>query len=308
VIAEAYPWDELSQFFAKSLVSSVIERSFKLGEKTTYRSGGVCSLFIEAETTTDLHVIADKARDLEFPVVSIGNGSNLLVSDSGFDGLVLKLGSSFSSLIIKEEVLVVGGAAPLPIVARKSVAAGLTGFEWAVGVPGLMGGAVRMNAGGHGSDMSKCVTKVKGVHLKSGDLFSWKLNELDFSYRDSAISEDHVVTEVTLELLKGDIEKSEKELSEIVRWRIDNQPGGQNAGSVFTNPTNDSAGRLIDAAGCKGLRVGTAHVSKKHANFIQVDYGGSSEDVMALIAEVRSRVQREFGIELIPENHFLGFN
>ena len=308
MVERVYSWDELSQFFSESLASNVIERGFRLGDKTTYRSGGACSLFIEVESTTDLHVVADKIRELGLPVVAIGNGSNLLVSDSGYDGLVLKLGSSFSSLLIEKEVLVAGGAANLPIVARKSVAAGLTGFEWAVGVPGSMGGAVRMNAGGHGSDMSKCVKKVEGVDLKSGKPFSWTLNELEFSYRDSAITKDHVITEVTLGLLKGDMESSEIELSEIVRWRIDNQPGGQNAGSVFTNPTNDSAGRLIDAAGCKGLRVGTACVSDKHANFIQVDHGGSSEDVMALIGEVRSRVQREFGIELIPENHFLGFS
>ena len=302
-----YSWDELSEFFTESLVSSVVERDAELGGKTTYRSGGECSVFIEVGSPSDLHVIASRTKGLQYPVVVLGNGSNLLVSDFGFDGLILQLGSGFSSLTIEGEVVVAGGAANLPIVARKSVTAGLTGFEWAVGVPGSIGGAVRMNAGGHGSDMSKCVKKVEGVNLNSAELFSFELSELDFSYRNSSITKDHVITEVVLELEKGETGKSERELSEIVRWRIENQPGGQNAGSVFTNPKNDSAGRLIEAAGCKGLRVGTASVSTKHANFIQVDQGGSSEDVMALMDEVRSRVLAEFGIQLTPENHFLGF-
>ena len=306
--SSTYPWDEISNFFVNSLEKSSIERNAALGELTTYRSGGKCSLYIEVGSARDLRTVAKLTKGHQYPIVSLGKGSNLLVADSGFDGLVLKLGASFSSIVIEKNRVIAGGASNLPVVARKSVASGLTGFEWAVGVPGSIGGAVRMNAGGHGSDMSMSVEKVEGVNLNSGEGYSCNRNELEFGYRESSISDEEVVSEVVLNLEIGDTATSEIELSEIVRWRIENQPGGQNAGSVFTNPSGDSAGRLIDAVGCKGLRIGSAHVSEKHANFIQVDPGGSSGDVLALIEEMRNRVIAHFGVELTPENHFLGFD
>ena len=244
---------------------------------------------------------------MNIPIAVLGNGSNLLVSDNGFSGLILRLGPEFKSLSIEGKTVFAGAAAILPVVARRTVAAGLTGFEWAVGVPGSMGGAVRMNAGGHGSDMSRSVSRVEGIGLDTGDYFSLSLDQLRFSYRNSSITSSQAITKVVLELEEGNTSKSERELSEIVRWRVENQPGGQNAGSVFTNPENESAGRLIDAAGCKGLRIGTAYVSEKHANFIQVDHGGNSEDVAALIEEIRNQVFEKFGIELNCENHLLGF-
>ncbi|MBN39978.1 MAG: UDP-N-acetylenolpyruvoylglucosamine reductase [Acidimicrobiaceae bacterium] len=304
---EQRPWVELYEFFEASLDRSEVRLHESLGEKTTYRSGGACNIYIEVGTENDLQVIANRIIDLDVPVAVLGNGSNLLVSDKGFSGLILRLGKEFKSLSIEGETVVAGAAAILPVVARKTVAAGLTGFEWAVGVPGSMGGAVRMNAGGHGSDMSKSVSKVEGIGLDTGDHFSLSLDQLRFSYRNSSITNIQAITKVVLELKEGNTNESERELSEIVRWRVENQPGGQNAGSVFTNPENESAGRLIDAAGCKGLRIGTAYVSDKHANFIQVDHGGSSEDVAALIEEVRNQVFEKFGIELDCENHFLGF-
>ena len=305
---EQLPWGELCEFFETSLDGSEVRRLEPLGEKTTYRSGGACDIFIEVGSENDLQVIANRILGLDIPVAVLGNGSNLLVSDTGFTGLVLRLGPEFKSLLIEKEIVIAGAAAILPVVARKTVAAGLTGFEWAVGVPGSMGGAVRMNAGGHGSDMSKSVLRVEGVDLETGEHFTLSLDQLRFSYRNSSISRSQVITKVVLDLKEGNTSESEIELSEIVRWRVENQPGGQNAGSVFTNPENESAGRLIEAAGCKGLRIGTACVSQKHANFIQVDHGGKSEDVAALIQEVRSQVLKKFGIELDSENHFLGFD
>ncbi len=301
-------WDELYEFFVESLEQSEVKLHEPLGEKTTYRSGGGCSVFVEVGNVNDLNAVADRIKNTDIPIAVLGNGSNLLISDSGFNGLVLYLGDGFKSLSIDGEKVFAGAAAILPVVARRTVAAGLTGFEWAVGVPGSMGGAVRMNAGGHGSDMSKSVSRVEGIDLASGEPFAFSLRQLNFSYRESSITSTQAVTKVVLNLAKGNIEKSEEEISDIVRWRVENQPGGQNAGSVFTNPKGDSAGRLIEAAGCKGLRIGTAYVSEKHANFIQVDRGGKSQDVISLTEEVRNRVLEEFGIELDSENHFLGFN
>jgi UDP-N-acetylmuramate dehydrogenase len=195
----------------------------------------------------------------------------------------------------------------LPVVARRTAALGLTGFEWAVGVPGSIGGAVRMNAGGHGSDMAAVLRGVRVLDLRTGEDGSVSVAELDLRYRHSSVASHQVVLEAELRLAVGDRATAEAAISEIVRWRRAHQPGGPNAGSVFTNPAGDSAGRLIDAAGLKGHRVGTAVVSTKHANFIQADEGGSADDVLALMTEVRRAVRRRTGIDLVPETRLVGF-
>jgi UDP-N-acetylmuramate dehydrogenase len=166
-----------------------------------------------------------------------------------------------------------------------------------------------MNAGGHGSDMSASLSQAFVVDL-AGDGSSrlWQNSEFEFAYRSSVLTDNHVVVWADLQLAEGKVEDAEAEVAEIVRWRRANQPGGQNCGSVFTNPTNDAAGRLVDLAGCKGLRVGTASVSPKHANFIQADPEGSAADVAAVITTVRKRVRAEFGVDLHPEVRFVGFD
>ncbi len=244
------------------------------------------------------------------PVLVLGRGSNLLVADAGFPGLVVHLGDAFTAVAPDRSAatLRLGGAALLPVAARRSAAESLHGFEWAVGVPGSVGGAVRMNAGGHGSDMAASVVSVSLFDLRAGRGLSWGPADLDFAYRRSAVASHHVVLETVVQLGDGEREESEAEIAEIVRWRRAHQPGGQNAGSVFTNPPGDSAGRMIDAAGLKGLRLGTAEVSTKHANFIQADPGGSADDVARLITEVRRRIWDHFGVALHCENLLVGFD
>ena len=196
-----------------------------------------------------------------------------------------------------------GGAVKLPVLARQTVAAGLRGLEWMVGVPGSVGGAVRMNAGGHGSDVASGLRSASLFALQGGPsgLRVVASEALALRYRSSSVASTDVVVDATFALEPGDRLAGERELSEIVRWRRAHQPGGANCGSVFTNPPDDSAGRLIDAAGLKGLRVGTAEVSHKHANFIQADEGASAADVWNLIVEVRRRVHDAFGVVLQPE-------
>jgi len=201
-----------------------------------------------------------------------------------------------------------GAAASLPVTARRTAAAGLTGFEWAVGVPGSIGGAVRMNAGGHGSDMAASLVRVRVVDLAAGEDGVVNASDLALGYRTSSVRPSQVVVWAELRLAVGDPATSQAEITEIVRWRREHQPGGANAGSVFTNPPDDSAGRLIDAAGCKGLRIGSAEVSPKHANFIQADEGGSADDVWALMREVRARVLAHSGIDLHAETRTVGFD
>jgi UDP-N-acetylmuramate dehydrogenase len=164
-----------------------------------------------------------------------------------------------------------------------------------------------MNAGGHGSDMARVLTRVRVLDLGKGE-DGWVPAELlDLSYRHSAIGPSQLVVRAELGLEPGDVTRSEAEIADIVRWRRDNQPGGPNAGSVFTNPPGDSAGRLIEEVGAKGLRIGTAEVSTKHANFIQADEGGRADDVLALMVEVQRRVLDATGVHLEPETRLVGF-
>ena len=285
-----------------------VEHEFSLAPLSTYRVGGAAALSLEADDAADLHVLAEIVADTGVEVLVVGNGSNLLVADAGFPGIAVRLGDGFTTVDIDGTTVVAGAAALLPVVARKTVDAGLRGFEWAVGVPGSIGGAVRMNAGGHGSEMANSLTGVRVLDLRTGEDGEVPIADLALGYRRSSIAGSQVVVSATLELAPGDPAAGKAELSEIVRWRRANQPGGQNAGSVFTNPAGDSAGRLIDAAGCKGLRVGSATVSDKHANFIQADPGGSADDVVALMATVQDRVEVETGIRLHPETVLVGFD
>jgi UDP-N-acetylmuramate dehydrogenase len=284
-----------------------VERDVPIGPLTTYRVGGAAALFITIDSDDDLEEAIAAVRAERVPVLVVGKGSNLLVADRGFDGLAVVLGDSFADVVVDGTTASAGGGAALPVVARRTAAAGLTGFEWAVGVPGSIGGAVRMNAGGHGSDMAASLVRVRVVDLASGEDEWMAAASLDLAYRHSAIQPSQLVVRAELALEPGNAADAEATIASIVRWRRENQPGGQNAGSVFTNSPDDSAGRLIDAAGCKGLRVGSAVVSDKHANFFIADNGGRADDVYALMTEVRRRVHAVHGIWLEPETRLIGF-
>lgn len=302
-------FDAAAAALADVLSDSVLETDRNVGALTTYRVGGQARLFVDVESSADLAALIAVTSQVALPVGIIGRGSNLLVSDLGFPGLIVRLGETFVQIDDLGDARVrVGGAAALPVAARRTTALGLTGFEWAVGVPGSVGGAVRMNAGGHGSDMAASVVSARVVDFARAAVVDLEADALGFGYRSSAIGLEQLVVSVEMQLAEGDVDDSEALLTEIVRWRRENQPGGQNAGSVFTNPPGDSAGRLIDAAGLKGFRVGTAEVSTKHANFIQVDPGGSATDVVAVMGVVIERVHEEFGVLLHAETRLLGFD
>jgi UDP-N-acetylmuramate dehydrogenase len=291
----------------EEVLGDLVERDASLGALTTYRVGGRAAARVRAESVEHLVAIGRLVARYGFPVVVVGKGSNLLVADTGFAGLVVSLGDGLATIEIDGTRVLAGGAAPLPVVARRTAAASLTGFEWAVGVPGTIGGGVRMNAGGHGSDMAASVVGVRVVDLATGEDEHMSIDALGLGFRRSALVATQIVAVVELHLEPGDRAHSEAEIAEIVTWRRENQPGGANAGSVFTNPVPDSSGRLIDLAGAKGLRHGSAAVSTKHANFIQVDEGGSAGDVAVLMAEVRAMVVERTGVDLHAETHFLGF-
>ena len=300
---------------AAAVLGERARRDAPLGALTTYRVGGRAALLLEAHSEGDLVAARQAVAGGGLPVLVVGRGSNLLVADAGFPGLVVVVGEGLDAVEVDASGCRVraGAGAFLPVVARRSAAAGLTGLEWAVGVPGSVGGAVRMNAGGHGSDVAATLESVRVVDLAGGDGGDGgdggerPAAELGLGYRRSALSSTSVVVEARFALAPGDREECEARIAEIVRWRREHQPGGQNAGSVFTNPPGDSAGRLVEAAGLKGHRVGSATVSSKHANFIQAEDGGSADDVLALIREVQRRVEETTGVRLDPELRLVGF-
>lgn len=294
---------------AASLLGDRAVRDAPLGARTTYRVGGLASLFVEADDEADLALVAKAREETGLDVLVVGKGSNLLVADAGFVGIAVTLGGGFDRIEVGSDGSVVaGGAVAYPVLARTTGRAGWSGLEWAVGVPGSVGGAVRMNAGGHGSETAERLVSARLVSLRSGESLEARSRDLDFSYRHSAVGPDDVVTEATFLLERGDPDASKAAIAEIVAWRRAHQPGGRNAGSVFQNPPGDSAGRLVEESGGKGLRVGSAEVSNKHANFIQADEGGLADDVRALIDAVAELVLSETGIRLTREVVCVGFD
>jgi UDP-N-acetylmuramate dehydrogenase len=299
---------------AADVLGERAQRDVPLGPFTTYRVGGSAALLVRAGDLDDLAAVAEAHRATGLPVLVVGRGSNLLVADSGFSGIAVLATGLGGDLVVPDEacgrVEVRGGAGlALPVVARRLAACGLRGFEWAVGVPGSLGGAVRMNAGGHGSDMAACLVAAHVFDLAAG-VIAWRPSaDLGLRFRGSDLADTDVVVTVAIAVEAGDREAAEAEIADIVRWRRENQPGGQNAGSVFVNPVPGevSAGLLIDGLGLRGLRVGSAWVSEKHANFIQGSEGGSAEDVRAVIELVRARVAEATGYVLRSEVRLVGF-
>ncbi len=303
---------------AFGLFNAKAKRNVDLSQYTTYKVGGTAALHMLVTSIDDLYLVSAVLAEVPLPILVIGRGSNLLVSDSGFQGLALTISglADYVDLPNRDEdpeiepIALFGGSVALPVAARQSVARGLTGFEWGVGVPGSVGGAVRMNAGGHGSDMASSLTSVRMFHLRKGLEAHVNAVDLGLRFRGSALDDHHVVLSATVDLeWSKSQEASEAELQEVVRWRRENQPGGQNAGSVFVNPEPGkvSAGEVIDELGMRGLRVGSAQVSEKHANFIQADENGSAHDVVALMSEIRRRVRDERGYVLRSEIRLVGF-
>jgi UDP-N-acetylmuramate dehydrogenase len=294
-----------------------------LGARTTYRVGGRAALGVWVNSADDARLlgrlVADAAPDMDaIQVLPVGNGSNLLVSDAGFAGVAVFIADGRTAdedpvpLRAPGEVRTivhVSAAAMLPSFARRCVAAGWCGAEWMVGVPGTVGGAVRMNAGGHGSDMAAMLVSVDIVDLTTGARATIAAADLGLRFRGSALADRHLVTRAALSLVDPGEHVCADELSTIVAWRRDRQPGGHNAGSVFVNPGHgtDSAGARVEAAGMSGHRHGTAEVSTKHANFIQSDSGGRADDVVALMCEVQDAVERSSGIVLRSEVRLVGY-
>jgi len=285
-------------------------------ELSTYRVGGPVAVLVRAKDVDALTTVAEVARRHRPRLLVIGRGSNLLMSDAGFSGLVVVLEGDFEAIDVpgaggnESPAVRAGGAVPLPVLARRAAAGGLAGLEFYVGIPGSVGGAVRMNAGGHGRETVEVLRRAWILDLLDGGdhptASARDVDDLELEYRHSNLRPSEVVTAAEFTVTRDDPAACEARVAEIVRWRREHQPGGQNAGSVFRNPPGDSAGRLIEAAGLKGLRVGGAVVSDKHANFFQAEAGATARDVLGLVVEVQRQVAKTTGVELVPELHVVG--
>lgn len=281
-----------------------------LAPYTTYRVGGAADIFAAPRNVEDLYLVAEVVRETGLPTLIVGRGSNLLVSDAGFAGIAISLAAMAEWVKFDDVTVDAGAAMALPVLARRCVAMGLVGFEWAVGVPGSLGGAVRMNAGGHGSDVAASLVGAHLLDLKTAVQGWVPAEQLRLRFRGSDVGDHQVVLDAQLLLQHGDVAAAEATLAEIVRWRREHQPGGQNAGSVFVNPVPGqvAAAELIDKVGLRGFRIGGASVSEKHANFIQASEGCTAADVIAVIGHVRAEVGRSFGFELRTEITLVGFD
>lgn len=280
---------------------------FPLAPLTTFRIGGPAALFLEPESEADLVAVSEAVRESGVVVAILGKGSNVLVADAGFEGLVLRLGRSYRWSARDGNRLTAGGSMPLPALAGVALAHGLTGLEFGVAIPASVGGAVTMNAGAHGGELAEVIESVDAFGLFEGRARRVPASEAGFSYRHSAFPSKTIVIGATVLLAPGEPPDIRAHMDEARAWRRRTQPLAEpNCGSVFTNPPGDHAARLIEEAGAKGRRVGLASVSTKHANFIVAADGATATDVVTLIGEIRDLVAEHSGVRLEPEVRIIG--
>ncbi len=277
-----------------------------LAPLTTLRVGGAADRLLEAHSRDELLAALGLARDAQVPWFVLGNGSDLVVADAGIRGLVIR--NRARSVAVDEQRLDADAGAPMALLVRRCSAAGLAGLEFGTSIPGTLGGAIWANAGAHGREMRDVVVAVEAWDPSDGSLVRMDVDACRFAYRESRFKETReVVIAATLGLDRGNPDAIASQVAANQAQRVATQPlADQNAGSVFRNPPGDHAGRLIDAAGLKGLRVGTASVSTLHANFIVTDREARAADVRALGDRVRAEVSTQFGIGLAYEIEFVG--
>ncbi len=287
-----------------------MQRDFPLARLTTIRTGGRAELFARPGSVGALEALMAWAAAESLEVGVVGSGSNLLIADAGVRGLVLKLDDELTRIELDGTRLQCGGGARLPAVSAQAARAGLSGIEFGVNIPGTVGGAVRMNANAYGGELARTLEWVDVVSASGRDRRTPE--QLGFAYRRSALAAGEVVARAAFALAPASAEKVKATLADMRRRRKEAQPSGiKTFGSTFKNPTDAaaegrSAGRLLEDAGCRGLRIGGAGFSAKHANFVENHGDATTAEVIAVMAEGRRRVKERFGIDLEPEVQSLG--
>ena len=278
-----------------------------MAKHTSFRIGGPADVLAQPADEAELAALLKRAGEHAVPVTLVGNGSNLLVRDKGIRGLVIKLSNIFSSITVDGNVLTFGSGISLAMASKKAASLSLSGLEFAVGIPGTIGGAVYMNAGAYDGEMAKVVTSVR-VMDREGKISELKASELAFAYRHTALQNSGlIVTSVTVSLQPGEAESIKAKMDDFSQRRIAKQPLElPSAGSMFKRPVGYFAGTLIEQTGLKGYTVGGAQVSTKHAGFVVNVGGATAKDVLQLISDVQSKVFAAHGVRLEPEVLVLG--
>lgn len=278
-----------------------------MASHTTFRIGGPADYFVLPENVEELTGVLKLCREEGMPYFILGNGSNLLVGDRGFRGVVIQLYKNFDGIEIQGTTVKARAGAMLIRVAKEAATAGLTGLEFASGIPGTMGGAMVMNAGAYGGEMKDVVTSVV-VLTKEGELRTLSKEEMKFRYRRSVIEEEgYIVLETVMELKEGDPTAIRSRMEELLLQRRTKQPVEYpSAGSTFKRPEGYFAGKLIMDAGLRGYQVGGAQVSEKHCGFVINAGGATAADVVQLMKDVSEKVEKEFGVKLEPEVKRIG--
>ncbi|HPF38070.1 MAG TPA: UDP-N-acetylmuramate dehydrogenase [Phycisphaerae bacterium] len=284
------------------LPDGVVEVDAPLSPLTWFRLGGRADYLIRPQDDEQLSLIVRRCEERQIPIHTLGLGANILVPDEGVRGVVLRLDAPFfSGFQLTDEALIAGGGADMTAIVKRCVREGLAGLEQLAGIPGTVGGGIAMNCGGRYGDISAAVVAAETVD-PHGVRRVMTPSDLGFGYRRSSVG-DRIVTRVTFGLQKTEVDTLRARFREIWDYKHSTQPslGALSVGCIFRNPAGDSAGRLIDSAGLKGLRIGSAFVSEQHANFAMADRGGNATDVRRLIDCVRDRVEDFCGIRLEPE-------
>ena len=279
-------------------LEEIVERDYSLAGETWYGLGGQVDYFIRPKNTKQLKKVVQRCNENSIPMYVLGFGSNLLIADEGLKAAVIKLdGEQFTQLEFNDEEVIAWAGVELNKVVMDSVKQGLSGIEALTGIPGSIGGAVRMNAGGNFGDFGSSVQKVQLMDIE-GNIFEKSKPELVFDYRRTNITAKFILN-AQLKLTPSDSEQIMRTVKEIWIYKKNTQPlNTKNSGCIFKNPRGVSAGALIDRAGLKGLQVGGAVVSEKHANFINAEKGCTSNDVIQLIDDIKQKVKDQFNIEL----------
>lgn len=299
------PLEEAHERLARRL-DGIVKRSEPLARHTSFRIGGPASLYIECDSVSDLAKTTEVLEEEQVPWIVLGKGTNVLASDEGYDGAVLVLGRDFRRHAVEDEHLRCGAGVSLAAVVQDAFGRGLTGLEFAVGIPGTVGGALAMNAGSRDEWIGEHVESVT-LYAPGIGLISVRGPEVEWGYRRTNLGQKGIIVEAALRLERGDEWSIRQTMEAALRRRKRSQPLGlPNAGSVFVNPDGDSAGRLIESCGLKGYRMGGAQISEVHANFIVNAGGASARDVVTLVKYAQDTVRDVHGIELRPEIRFLG--
>lgn len=299
--------NSIENMFCMTLGSDNVRLHEPMKKHTTFRIGGPADYYLCPHSTEELQKILQICKENKMEFFVLGNGSNLLVSDKGYRGVVIQLWKNFSDIVTKEDTITVKAGALLSKVAAEALEEGLTGMEFASGIPGTIGGAVVMNAGAYGGEMKDIIKEVT-VLTKEGNILTISKEEMNFGYRTSVVKEKgYVVISVVLQLKKGDRAEIRKVMDDLKERRVTKQPLDMpSAGSTFKRPEGYFAGKLIMDAGLRGFSVGGAQISEKHCGFVVNKGDATAADVLGLIKEVQKRVQEKFGVALEPEVKFLG--